>query len=113
MKSFEYTITDEVGIHARPAGLLAKKVKDYQSVVTITKDGKSAEAKKLMAVMGLGVKQGQTVTVTVEGADEEVAAAEMEGETDMEKFWKTYRIISLYLIFPAICMFVIGLFFIC
>ncbi|MDY6103072.1 MAG: HPr family phosphocarrier protein, partial [Acetatifactor sp.] len=54
------------------------KVKDYQSVVTITKDGKSAEAKKLMAVMGLGVKQGQTVTVTVEGADEEVAAAEME-----------------------------------
>ena len=31
----------------------------------------------------------------------------------MEKFWKTYRIISLYLIFPAICMFVIGLFFIC
>ena len=78
MKSFEYTITDEVGIHARPAGLLAKKVKDYQSVVTIMKDGKSAEAKKLMAVMGLGVKQGQTVTVTVEGADEEVAAAEME-----------------------------------
>ena len=55
MKSFEYTITDEVGIHARPAGLLAKKVEDYRSVVTITKDGKSAEAKKLLAVMGLGV----------------------------------------------------------
>lgn len=78
MKSFEYTITDEVGIHARPAGLLAKKVKEFNSVVTISKDGKSAEAKKLMAVMGLGVKKGQTVTVTVEGADEDKAVVEME-----------------------------------
>ena len=78
MKTFEYTITAEVGIHARHAGALAKKVKEFNSVVTITKDGKSAEAKKLMAVMGLGVKQGQTVTVTVEGADEETAVVEME-----------------------------------
>ncbi|MGN0384805.1 MAG: HPr family phosphocarrier protein [Lachnospiraceae bacterium] len=78
MKSFEYTITDEVGIHARPAGILAKKVKEFNSVVTISKDGKSAEAKKLMAVMGLGVKQGQTVTVTVEGEDEETAVVEIE-----------------------------------
>lgn len=78
MRTFEYTITDEVGIHARPAGVLAKKVKEFASTVTITKDGKSADVKKLMAVMALGVKQGQTVTVTVEGEDEELAAAEME-----------------------------------
>lgn len=78
MKTFEYTITDEVGIHARPAGILAKKVKEFQSVVTISKDGKSAEAKKLMAVMGLGVKKGQTVTVTVEGEDEDTAVVEIE-----------------------------------
>ena len=78
MTTFEYTITDEVGIHARPAGVLAKKVKEFASTVTITKDGKSADVKKLMAVMALGVKQGQTVTVTVEGEDEELAAAEME-----------------------------------
>lgn len=78
MKTFEYTITDEVGIHARPAGILAKKMKEFQSVVTISKDGKSAEAKKLMAVMGLGVKKGQTVTVTVEGEDEDTAVVEIE-----------------------------------
>lgn len=78
MKSFEYTITDEVGIHARPAGLLVKEVKQYDSVIKVTKDGKSAEAKKLMALMGLGVKKGDTVTVTVEGGDEEAAAAKME-----------------------------------
>lgn len=78
MKSFEYTITDEVGIHARPAGLLVKEAKKYDSVITVTKDGKSVEAKKLMALMGLGVKKGDTVTVSVEGQDEEAAASKME-----------------------------------
>ena len=78
MKSLEYTITDEVGIHARPAGLLVKEAKQYDSVIKISKDGKSAEAKKLMALMGLGVKKGETVTVTVEGGDEEAVAAKME-----------------------------------
>lgn len=78
MKTFTYTIKDEVGIHARPAGLLAKKAKELESAITIEKSGKSASATKLMALMGLGVKCGDTVTVTVEGADEERAASEME-----------------------------------
>ncbi|MDE7445085.1 MAG: HPr family phosphocarrier protein [Lachnospiraceae bacterium] len=73
MKRFEYVIKDEVGIHARPAGLLVKEAKKYESKITISKEGKSAEATKLMAVMGLGVKCGQTVQVTVEGTDEEKA----------------------------------------
>ena len=78
MNSFEYTITDPVGMHARPAGNLAKKVKEYQSKVVIVKGEKSAEAQKLMAVMGLGVKNGEKITVTVEGDDEEKAVAEIE-----------------------------------
>lgn len=78
MKSFTYTIRDAVGIHARPAGLLAKKAKEFESAVTIEKGDKSAAATKLIALMGLGVKCGDTVTVTIEGADEEKAAAEME-----------------------------------
>ena len=57
---------------------LMKEVKKYDSVINVTKDGKSAEAKKLMALMGLGVKQGDTVTVSVEGGDEEAVAAKME-----------------------------------
>ena len=75
MKNFEYTIKDELGIHARPAGMLVKEAKKYQSKITITKEGKSAEASKLMAVMSLGVKCGQTVQIAVEGPDEEDAAA--------------------------------------
>ena len=78
MKTFTYTIKDEIGIHARPAGLLAKKAKEFESIITIDKNGKSVNVTKLMLLMGLGVKCGDTVTVTVEGADEDKAAAEME-----------------------------------
>ena len=79
MKQFTYTITDPVGIHARPAGLLVKAAKALDSTVTIAKaDGKSAVAVKLMALMGLGIKQGETVTVTIEGGNEDATAAAME-----------------------------------
>ena len=79
MKQFTYTITDPVGIHARPAGLLVKAVKALDSTVTIAKaDGKSAGGAKLMALMGLGIKQGETVTVTVEGGNEDANAASLE-----------------------------------
>lgn len=78
MKKFEYVIKDEVGIHARPAGMLVKEAKKYQSKIVIRKDGKAAEATKLMAVMSLGVKCGQTVEVEVEGADEDQAVAEIK-----------------------------------
>ena len=79
MKQFQYTVTDPVGIHARPAGLLVKAAKALDSTITVVKgDGKSAVAVKLMALMGLGIKQGDTVTVTVEGGNEEANAAAME-----------------------------------
>ena len=79
MKQFTYTITDPVGIHARPAGLLAKAAKALDSTVTIEKaDGKSAAATKLMAVMALGVKCGDTVTVKIEGGSEDASLAAME-----------------------------------
>ena len=74
MKTFEYTIKDELGIHARPAGLLVKEAKKFESECTITKDGKTKKLTQLMMLMSLGVKQGDTVTVTAEGADEEAAA---------------------------------------
>lgn len=73
MKSFSYTVKDELGIHARPAGMLVKEVKNFRSKVTLEKDGKSVDASRLMAVMGMGVKKDQTVTVTVEGDDEDAA----------------------------------------
>jgi phosphocarrier protein len=79
MKSFEYTITDEIGIHARPAGILVKEAKNYQSTITIeTAGGKTADARKLMAIMALGVKHGDIVTIKAEGDDEDNAISGME-----------------------------------
>ena len=73
MKSFNYTVKDELGIHARPAGMLVKEVKNFESKVTLEKDGRVIDAGRLMAVMSMGIKKDQTVTVTVEGAHEEAA----------------------------------------
>ena len=82
MKEFEYTITDELGIHARPAGLLVKKAAEFASTVSVDNGTKKADAKRLMAIMSMGVKKGHTVTVTVEGDNEEA-----DFET-VEKFFK-------------------------
>ena len=73
MKEFTYTVKDRVGIHARPAGLLVKLVKDFKSEVYIEKEERRIKADRLIAVMNMGIKQGDTVTVSIEGTDEEEA----------------------------------------
>ena len=78
MKTFEYTIKDELGIHARPAGLLVIEAKKFESECTLTKDGKTKKLTQLMMLMSLGVKQGDTVTVSVDGADEDAAVASLK-----------------------------------
>lgn len=78
MNSFEFVVRDELGIHARPAGMLVKAAKEYDSKITIKKGEKTVEATKLMAIMSMGIKQGETVTVAVEGGDEEATLAGMK-----------------------------------
>ncbi len=73
MRVFEYTIKDELGIHARPAGLLVNTAKQFESNITIQKDSTSVSATKLIALMGLGIKQGDTIKITIDGTDEEQA----------------------------------------
>jgi len=75
MKQFEYTVRDPLGIHARPAGLLAKEAKRFSSVCTVTKNGQTKKLTQLMMLMSMGIKQGDTITVTAEGEDEEEAIA--------------------------------------
>jgi len=73
-------------MHARPAGKLAKEAAQYQSVVTLLKGEKKADTRRLMALMGLGIKQGDTVTVQVEGPDEDTAAPAVEEYLSANKF---------------------------
>lgn len=75
MKTFDHVITNPVGIHARPAGNLVKFAKDFDSEITITnhKNGKTADAKKLFSLLSIAAMCQDTVTVTVEGPDEDAA----------------------------------------
>lgn len=78
MKQFEYIIKDELGIHARPAGLLAKEAGKFNAEIKIGKGDKSAEVKRLFGIMSLGVKQGDSVVVSINGEDEEAAFEAMK-----------------------------------
>lgn len=73
MKEFTYVITDPEGIHARPAGTLVKAAAAFKSKVTIGKDGKDVDAKRIFGIMGLAVKQGQEIVLKVDGEDEDAA----------------------------------------
>ena len=77
MKSIDITIQDKEGLHARPAGILSKAAKGFESKVTMTKNGKVADMKKIFAVMGLAVKCGETVTIAADGPDEDAAIEEL------------------------------------
>ena len=79
MKQFEYTIKDPVGIHARPAGQLAKAAKAFaDTTITVTKDGNTVKATQMMKLMTLAIKQGSIVTVVADGPQEDAAIAEMQ-----------------------------------
>lgn len=78
MTQFQYTITDVNGIHARPAGLLVKMAQSYASAIQLRRGEKAADLKRLFAVMGLNIRQGDAVTVTADGADEQVAIQALE-----------------------------------
>jgi phosphocarrier protein len=73
MKQFTYVITDEQGIHARPAGMFVKEAAACKCSVTISKGDKQADAKRILAVMSLGVKKGEEIVLRTEGEDEESA----------------------------------------
>ena len=78
MKVFNHVIADPLGMHARPAGMLVKAVSGFASKITIAAPTGTADARRLMALMKLAAKQGMELTITVEGDDEEKAAAELQ-----------------------------------
>ncbi len=78
MKTFQYTVKDELGLHARPAGLLVKCAASCDSDITMELRGKKANAKRLFAVMGLNVRQNDEIEFTIEGATEEDDCAKIK-----------------------------------
>lgn len=78
MKQFQYVIKDELGLHARPAGQLVKAVTSLKSDVKLEVKGKTVDARRIMGVMQLAAKCGDTIFVTCEGQGEEEAAAKLQ-----------------------------------
>ena len=78
MKEFKYVITDELGIHARPAGLLVKEAAKFQADIKIKKGEKETDAKRIFGIMGLAAKKGDEIVLTADGADEADAIAAIE-----------------------------------
>lgn len=73
VKEKTFTITDETGIHARPATLLVNKAGQYESDIDMHYNGKTVNLKSIMGVMSLGVPQGAEIRVTCIGPDEDEA----------------------------------------
>ena len=78
MKQIGYVIQDELDIHARPAGLIVKKAKEFQSAISIHAGDKQANALKIFEIMGLGTVKGQKLEIEISGPDEDAAAVAFE-----------------------------------
>ena len=86
MVSFNYTINNTMGLHARPVGLVVKAVNPYKNAkISIIHGEKKADAKRMFAVMALQIKQGDTITITVEDEQEQEIASEILSIFQKEK----------------------------
>ncbi|MFW5801443.1 MAG: HPr family phosphocarrier protein [Spirochaeta sp.] len=74
----ELTVTNPKGIHVRPAGLLYKTAMNHEAQITLSKNGLHADCREIVMILALGAQEGDHVTLTVEGPDEEEAAQRIE-----------------------------------
>ncbi|SKB92190.1 HPr family phosphocarrier protein [Daejeonella lutea] len=74
----EYTIQSADGLHARPATTLVRLAKKFKSSMQIKKDDKQIELNSLLNVLGLTLKYGDSISLIIEGHDEQEAAAAVE-----------------------------------
>lgn len=70
MISKDVTITNSVGLHARPATFFIQKANSYRCSIWMEKDDRRVNAKSLLGVLSLGIVKDMTVTLIADGADE-------------------------------------------
>ncbi len=78
MKTIEFTVQDSAGLHARPASILTKAAAKYTSDIAVHSNGKEGNLKSILSVMALGIKAGQSVTISIVGSDELAAYEELK-----------------------------------
>lgn len=88
MTEFTYVVQDAMGIHARPAGQIARLAKASAARASIKVEkvgGASADAQRVMALMRLGAKPGDTLHITVDGPEADAVAEELRQLLEQEK----------------------------
>ena len=73
MISQEVTITNTIGLHARPATFFIQKANSFKSSIWVEKEDRKVNAKSLLGVLSLGIAQGMSVTLLADGSDENEA----------------------------------------
>ena len=73
MTQRDVTITNNIGLHARPATFFIQKANSFKSSIWIEKDDRKVNAKSLLGVLSMGIAQGMTITLVAEGQDENTA----------------------------------------
>ena len=74
----EVTVTNQLGIHARPAAAFVRLANKFESDIIIEKDGEQVNGKSIMGLLMLGAAQGSKLKVTATGHDAETAIREIE-----------------------------------
>ncbi|HEY3313802.1 MAG TPA: HPr family phosphocarrier protein [Bacillota bacterium] len=72
-------VVNRTGLHARPAAVFVQTAAKFQCRVAVRKEGKEANAKSIIGLLGLGVNQGSSITIRAEGPDEASAVATLVG----------------------------------
>ncbi|ARC85422.1 phosphotransferase system, HPr-related protein [Clostridium argentinense CDC 2741] len=78
MKKLNVTVKSKSGLHARPAATLVNLTQQFESNITIEKDGRSANAKSIIGILSIGAAMGDMVSVLIDGEDETEAFNELE-----------------------------------
>ena len=73
MVKHDVTITNNIGLHARPATFFIQKANSYKASIWLEKDDRKVNAKSLLGVLSMGIAKGMTVTLVAEGVDEVAA----------------------------------------
>ncbi len=73
MISREVTITNTIGLHARPATFFIQRANSFKSSIWVEKDDRKVNAKSLLGVLSLGIAKGMTITIIADGIDEKTA----------------------------------------
>ncbi len=77
MYSKEVTVTNSVGLHARPATFFIQKSNEFKSSIWVEKGDRRINAKSLLGILSLGIIKGTEIRITADGVDEEAAVSSL------------------------------------